>query len=57
MARQVTTTLVARDLTSPRPTRLLRRGEYNLPTGDPLEPVYERSLLRERGGELARLLA
>ena len=33
-----TTTLVARDLPSPRPTRLLRRGEYNLPTGDPLEP-------------------
>ncbi len=33
-----TTSLVARDLDQPRPTRLLRRGEYNLPIGEPLEP-------------------
>ena len=32
-----TTTLVAKDLPKPRTTRLLARGEYNLPTGDPLE--------------------
>lgn len=34
----LTTTLVARDLATPRETKILRRGEYNLPTGDPLEP-------------------
>jgi hypothetical protein len=33
-----TTTLVAEDLPKPRTTQLLSRGEYNLPTGDPLEP-------------------
>ena len=33
-----TTTLVARDLAKPRETRLLDRGEYNLPTGEPLQP-------------------
>ena len=33
-----TTTLVARDLGKPRKTRLLDRGEYNLPTGEPLQP-------------------
>ena len=33
-----TTTLVARELLQPRPTRLLSRGEYDLATGDPLEP-------------------
>lgn len=33
-----TTTLVARDLPEPRVTKVLRRGEYNLPTGEPLEP-------------------
>ena len=33
-----TSTLVAQDLAEPRPTRLLTRGQYNLPTGDPLEP-------------------
>jgi hypothetical protein len=32
------TTLVAEDLSTPRPTRLLRRGEYDLPTGPPLTP-------------------
>ncbi len=32
------TTLVAQELPEPRPTRLLQRGEYHLPTGDPLEP-------------------
>ncbi|QEG01828.1 Planctomycete cytochrome C [Stieleria maiorica] len=33
-----TTTLVAKELPTPRPTRVLSRGEYNLPIGDPLEP-------------------
>ena len=33
-----TTTLVARDLPKPRTTRVLTRGEYDLPTGDLLEP-------------------
>ena len=33
-----TTTLVARDLPQPRETHLLKRGEYDLPVGDPLEP-------------------
>ena len=33
-----TTSLVAQELPKPRETRLLRRGEYNLPQGDPLEP-------------------
>ena len=33
-----TTTLVARDLPKPRETRLLQRGEYDQPTGNPLEP-------------------
>ena len=33
-----TTTLVAQDLPEPRTTHLLKRGEYNLPTGDPLQP-------------------
>ena len=33
-----TTTLVAKDLGKPRVTRVLNRGEYNLPIGDPLQP-------------------
>ncbi len=33
-----TTTLVARELPAPRVTKLLRRGEYNLPEGQPLQP-------------------
>ena len=33
-----TTSLVAEDLPEPRETRVLRRGEYNLPIGEPLEP-------------------
>ncbi len=33
-----TTTLVAQDLTKPRTTKLLRRGEYHLPVGEALEP-------------------
>ncbi len=36
--KSFTTTLVARDLPEPRVTRLLNRGEYNQPEGDPLEP-------------------
>lgn len=39
---QFTTSLIARDLDKPRETRFLRRGEYHLPVGDPLEPgVFE----------------
>ncbi|MDV6032875.1 MAG: DUF1553 domain-containing protein [Phycisphaera sp. RhM] len=33
-----TTTLVAEDLPTPRPTHVLSRGEYNRPIGDPVEP-------------------
>ena len=33
-----TTTLVAKDLDEPRTTRILRRGEYDQPIGDPLRP-------------------
>jgi mono/diheme cytochrome c family protein len=33
-----TTTLVAKELGKPRETKLLQRGEYNLPTGNPLQP-------------------
>ena len=33
-----TTTLVAQDLPQPRKTHVLKRGEYHLPIGDPLEP-------------------
>ncbi len=33
-----TTTLVAQDLPQPRPTHVLRRGEYNLPIGEALSP-------------------
>jgi hypothetical protein len=36
--KSFTTTLVARDLPEPRVTRLLNRGEYDQPEGDPLEP-------------------
>lgn len=37
-----TTSLIAKDLDSPRETRLLQRGEYHLPVGDPLKPgVFE----------------
>lgn len=35
---QFTTSLVAKELPEPRQTRLLRRGEYDLPIGDPLQP-------------------
>ncbi|NND97133.1 MAG: DUF1553 domain-containing protein [Pirellulaceae bacterium] len=33
-----TTTLVAQELSKPRETRLLTRGEYHQPQGDPLDP-------------------
>lgn len=33
-----TTTLVAQDLPKPRVTQVLKRGEYDQPTGEPLEP-------------------
>ncbi|MFP6751067.1 MAG: DUF1553 domain-containing protein, partial [Pirellulaceae bacterium] len=36
--KSFTTTLVAKDLPKPRTTKILSRGEYNLPIGDPLEP-------------------
>ena len=32
------TTLVAKELPKPRQTKLLKRGEYDLPQGDPLQP-------------------
>lgn len=35
---QFTTTLIARDLPKARVTKVLRRGEYNLPTGEALQP-------------------
>ena len=35
---EFTTTLIAQDLAKPRETKVLRRGEYNLPTGEPLVP-------------------
>jgi len=38
LQKSFTTTLVARDLPSPRTTKLLQRGEYNLPVGEPLKP-------------------
>ncbi len=37
-ASTFTTSLVASDLEEPRETRVLRRGEYNLPIGDRLKP-------------------
>ncbi len=36
--KSFTTTLVAKDLPKPRTTKILSRGEYNLPIGDPLSP-------------------
>lgn len=33
-----TTSLIAKERDTPRETRVLQRGEYNLPMGDPLEP-------------------
>ncbi len=33
-----TTTLIAKELETPRPTQVLMRGEYNLPTGERLTP-------------------
>lgn len=38
LRQHFTTTLVAKELPNPRETYLLRRGEYNLPTGEPLTP-------------------
>ncbi len=38
LEKTFTPTLVAQELPKPRPTRLLNRGEYNLPTGDALDP-------------------
>lgn len=38
LEEQFTTSLIARELPQPRETRLLRRGEYDLPVGDPLLP-------------------
>ena len=33
-----TTSLIAQDIATPRDTRVLRRGEYDLPVGDPIAP-------------------
>lgn len=38
LQKSFTSTLVAKDLAKPRPTRLLERGEYNRKVGDPLQP-------------------
>ena len=38
LQKRFTTTLVAQDLAKPRETKVLERGEYNMPIGDPLEP-------------------
>ncbi len=38
LEKSFTTTLITRELPKPRPTRLLDRGEYDMATGDPLEP-------------------
>jgi hypothetical protein len=35
---EFTTTLVAKDLPTPRTTQILKRGEYDQATGDPLDP-------------------
>ncbi|GAB5439723.1 MAG: DUF1553 domain-containing protein [Fuerstiella sp.] len=48
LEKQFTTTLVARELPKPRETKVLRRGEYNLPIGDPLRPDVPKVM-----GELA----
>lgn len=37
-AKSFTTTLVAKELDAPRETKVLHRGEYNQPQGDPLQP-------------------
>ena len=34
----LTTSLIARDLSKPRETKVLRRGEYHLPIGDAIQP-------------------
>lgn len=39
-----TTTLVAQDLPTPRPTKVLHRGEYNQPIGEALTPDVPRVL-------------
>ncbi|MEX2216732.1 MAG: PSD1 and planctomycete cytochrome C domain-containing protein [Phycisphaeraceae bacterium] len=39
LEKDFTTTLVAKELPSPRETRLLKRGEYDLPDGEPLKPA------------------
>ena len=36
--KEFTTTLVAKDLEEPRKTHVLKRGEYDLPVGDPVQP-------------------
>ena len=38
------TTLIARELPNRRATKVLLRGEYNLPAGDPLEPATPKIL-------------
>jgi mono/diheme cytochrome c family protein len=35
---EFTTSLIAKDIAKPRETRVLRRGEYDLPVGDPIAP-------------------
>lgn len=39
LKKSFTTTLIAKELTKPRVTKLLHRGEYDQPTGEPLKPA------------------
>jgi len=39
LAAGFTTSLIAQELDKPRETHVLRRGEYDLPVGDPLSPT------------------
>ena len=50
-----TTTLIARELPKPRETKLLKRGEYNLRTGNPLMPGFLSALETEAAQPTNRL--
>ncbi|MFP6901119.1 MAG: DUF1553 domain-containing protein [Opitutales bacterium] len=54
--KKFTTTLVAKELPKPRVTKLLQRGEYDQPVGDPLEPGVPAALgFLPKGAPLNRL--
>lgn len=44
LANSFTTSLIARELDRPRETRVLKRGEYDLPMGEPLSPDVLKAL-------------